>query len=582
MATASVPAALLATGGKDAAAMLAASPVRPYLLACRRHGRGHVPGELRAPLMALLEGLRGIGGDPGDETVGRARTLAIGFLGIEEAIGRGELNYSNYLNLPLIEAFIVSRDIDLVLARARIAFATILANWLREEELALALADQGTPPFRFVRPQVILRIAGLRELAALAGIATVPLALPTLRHWVPRGSDWIALANDADGLLGLVLLTALPQSRFHDELMFIRITHLAECCFIPAWRALAAAEARSESPERALRLVKEAAAQVALLLKLFAGLFRTLPKENFFDGFRPETGGSSAIQSRNYQVLDQAIRGFGAEKVAALAEHPLVGDVDVDPCAPRRVAESLAGRAAGWSEADRHQLLYHLDQIQRSFLAWRTFHLGIARDYMPAEARGTGGMGIGYLERTLDVPSAAVGAPPRPDDRTAAAARNACAIVAEWQPGGDPAAILAAQRLLANRLRGLGAELSLHDPRRVAGGWWLDTANAGEFFVGAAGAPRRCRDGELVVRDSKGIVAAERGGAALRTAARLDNSAVAGRPLRALVLLHVGEGVAETERVREEIRAALAPLGELTLRPIAAGDPARPAGARSG
>jgi tryptophan 2,3-dioxygenase len=575
MATASAPAEPFHAGREATAEMLAAFPVRPYLLACRRHGRGHVPAELRAPLFELLAGLRATDSLPEHDRVRQGRAMAIGFLEIEEAIGRGELHYSNYLNLPLIEAFIIAPDVEVVLARARIAFATILANWLREEELALALSDEGAPPFRFVRPQVAARIAGLRELAAFTGLATVPLALPTLRHWVPRETDWIALANDAQGLLGLVLLTALPQSRYHDELMFIRITQLAECCFIPAWQALGAAEAGSNSPETALRLVKEAGAQVALLLKLFAGVFRTLPKENFFDGFRPETGGSSAIQSRNYQLLDQAIRGFGTEKLAALDEQPLVAGVGGEQGAPRRVLETLVERAcAEWSEADRHQLCYHLEQIQRSFLAWRTFHLGIARDYIPLEARGTGGMGIGYLERTLDAPTAALGTAQRPGGLAAAKLGSACAIVAQLGNWVDAPAILAAGRLLANRLRGLDGELSLHDPRRVAGDWWLDTANASEFFVGAGGMPRSCRDGELVVRDAKGIVAAERGGAALRTAARLESDAAAGRPLQALVLLRSGgDTLAKAERVREEIRAAFGPLSLVELSPLAAPEP---------
>jgi tryptophan 2,3-dioxygenase len=572
MATAPAPAP--EASERDVAARLAAAPVRPYLLACRRHGRGHVPAELRAPLLELLADLREMDGLPDQGAVEQARRLAVGFLEIEEAIGRGELNYANYLNLPLLESFILSPDVESVQLRSRMAFATILADWLREEELALALADQGAPPFRFVRSQVAARIAGLRELAGFAGTASVPLALPTLRRWVPRGPDWLALANDADGLLGLVLLTALPQSRFHDELMFIRITQLAECCFIPAWRALGAAESENGPADRVLRLVKEASVQVALLLKLFANLFRTLPKENFYSGFRPETGGSSAIQSRNYQILDRAIRGFGAEKVAALADQPLVDTVDGDPAAPRRVAETLAGRAAGWSAADRSQLHYHLDQIQRSFLAWRTFHLGIARDYLPAEAHGTGGMGIGYLERTLDEPGSALGAPPSAGERNGPAGEAGFAFVADLRLTGDSAAMLASQRLLTRRLRGLGGELSLHDPRRIAGNWWLDTANAGEFFVGDGGAPQRCREGELVVRDSKGIVASERGGGASRTAARLTGAAMAGQGLNALVLLRV----AEPGRIEEDIRAA---LGAAVVRPIAAGRD-RPAGARSG
>ncbi|MBV8688171.1 MAG: hypothetical protein JOZ90_03235 [Alphaproteobacteria bacterium] len=554
-----------AAGEAHVAARLAASPARPFLLACRRGGRAHVAAELRAPLMALLADLKDLDGVAGSGPVARARDLAIAFLEIEEAIGRGELNYGNYLNLPLLERFILAPDVDLVVRRSRIAFATILADWLREEEQALALADQGSPPFRFVRAQVAARIDALRDLAAFAGTAAVPLTLPTLRNWLPGGPDWIALANDADGLLGLVLLTALPQSRFHDELMFIRVTHLAECCFIPAWRALVAAQELPDAPERVLARVKEASAQVALLLKLFATTFRTLPKENFFDGFRPETGGSSAIQSRNYQILDRAIRGFGAEKVAALEGQPLVGDVPSDSTVAPGIALMLAERAAGWSAADRRQLLYHLDQVQRAFLAWRTFHLGIARDYIPAEARGTGGMGIGYLERTLNAPAATFDAPSSADDRASPGDAPVSPFAASVRIEAGAAAPPDAARKLANRLRGLGAMLSVHDPRRIAGLWWVDTANTGEFYVAAEGEPWRCREGELVVRDAKGIVASERGGAAARTCA----PALSGAATELMVLAPLAGGTARPETVRAEILAALSPLGPVTTRTLA-------------
>ena len=571
MATAAAPSETPALAREaHVAARLAAGPVRPYLLSCRRGGRGHVAAEVRAPLAELLADLRELGPIPGKGAVARARDLAVAFLEIEEAIGRGELNYANYLNLPMIERFIVAGDVDFVVGRARIAFATILADWLREEEQALALADQGAPPFRFVRASVAARIEALRDLAAFAGTAAVPLTLPTLRNWLPGGPDWIALANDGDGLLGLVLLTALPQSRFHDELMFIRITHLAECCFIPAWRALAAAREQPDVPEQVLARVKEASAQVALLLKLFSTVFRTLPKENFFDGFRPETGGSSAIQSRNYQVLDRAIRGFGEEKITALADQPLVDDVESDPHVAARIAGGLAGQAASWNAADRRQLLYHLDQVQRSFLAWRTFHLGIARDYIPAEARGTGGMGIGYLERTLNTPAAAFDSP-SPQDKAAAAHAPLAAFAAAVRIDAGAVPVAEAARKLTNRLRGLGAALSIHDPRRISGEWWVDTAHTGEFYVAADGEPRRCGERELVVRDAKGIVAAERGGAASRTCA----APLPGGSVELLVLAPLARGTAE--RVRAEILAALSPLGEVITRPLAAAAGGAPA-----
>ena len=150
-------------------------------------------------------------------------------------------------------------------------------------------------------------------------------------------------------------------------------------------------------------MIQRAGTYVALLLRLFSTIFRTLPKENFFAGFRPETGGSSAIQSRNYQRLDRIVRGFGREKSDELRKHPSIADLpdsDHPACllAALRTASADANR---WSLVEQQRLAYHLDQIEAQFAAWRSFHLGIARDYLPAEAVGSGGMGIGYLQRTL-------------------------------------------------------------------------------------------------------------------------------------------------------------------------------------
>ena len=133
-------------------------------------------------------------------------------LSIDHAIYvEGKLDYANYLNLRLLEQFVLAPDAATTIARADLALAAIATDWLKAEQQALARADGGEPPFRFVRSAVVSRIAGLRDFQTLVASEMIPCAIPSLSEWSPRGIDWLELADSADGLMGLVMLTALPQ-----------------------------------------------------------------------------------------------------------------------------------------------------------------------------------------------------------------------------------------------------------------------------------------------------------------------------------------------------------------------------------
>lgn len=144
----------------------------------------------------------------------------------------------------------------------------------------------------------------------------------------------------------------------------------------------------------------EANAFVNVLYGAFRVL-RTMPPEHFA-GFRESTGNASAIQSRNYQVMDIYLRGVDPEKrdlyigmphLADLArfEHPRFVSLR------RALATVAESRVAG---AD--QVLQEARLLDERLLTWRGLHLAFAKSYLPDGGAGTGGtVGAPYLARLL-------------------------------------------------------------------------------------------------------------------------------------------------------------------------------------
>jgi tryptophan 2,3-dioxygenase len=184
---------------------------------------------------------------------------------------------------------------------------------------------------------------------------------------------WLSERAEADRLR--VQFSLLPMSVSHDERMFIRILQAFEALFSPLVHALG--EVRAAVARAAPAESLPAARLLAPTLHSGAPLFRVLATMTpaRFLAFRELTAGASAIQSRQYKLVE------------ALCSRAL----------DELVAELQPGQA-------REQLVSDLLAFDREFRSWKRAHCRIA-ERMIADLPGTGGTtGVSYLRERMDGP----------------------------------------------------------------------------------------------------------------------------------------------------------------------------------
>ena len=119
-------------------------------------------------------------------------------------------------------------------------------------------------------------------------------------------------AGDSTRLSALIHLTGIPQTSFHDEVLFLRTIQVGEFCFYGIRMAVIEAieNIHARKVHHAVARIAEASTLAELLHKMFV-ILRTMPPEHFAD-FRDYTEDASAVQSRNYQLMDIYVRGVDA------------------------------------------------------------------------------------------------------------------------------------------------------------------------------------------------------------------------------------------------------------------------------
>src|SRR5690606_30849541 len=110
-------------------------------------------------------------------------------------------------------------------------------------------------------------------------------------------------ALDTSHAASLMFVTALPQTKEHDEYLFLRTIHISEVCF---WGILTSILSSMESIKNkdfdsAKSHLQTGVAFADILVPLFQA-FKTMSPEHFTN-FRDATGNASAIQSRTYQLV---------------------------------------------------------------------------------------------------------------------------------------------------------------------------------------------------------------------------------------------------------------------------------------
>ena len=332
---------------------------------------------------------------------------------LDTALDKWDGRYANptYLGLSLLPLPAVddlSHDIAAVERRYDRLFAQLIADASRFE---IAAAEGTTELLPQLRPdarttakrcRLGLQVAGpaARRLGLSEGVAVDDPIAGARRLWANLAAD-LPLEERRT-----LQLTMLPVSLIHDEYQFIRVLQSFEATFALVAVQLQAAVRALTGGGSDLALSRIQAAET--VLREAAPLFSLVAtmQVQAFHTFREFTEGASAIQSRNYKIVESLCRQpdpFRLDSAAYLSvpevrRRVLAGQVTLD-------GAFQAARAGGHLSArDVDDLEQAMRQFAATLLRWRRTHYGIAVR-MLGERTGTGYTeGSPYLKEVQTIP----------------------------------------------------------------------------------------------------------------------------------------------------------------------------------
>ena len=198
-------------------------------------------------------------------------------------------------------------------------------------------------------------------------------------------------------------LTALPQSAWHDEYLFLRTIQCSECCFWGVMTGVIGAmeEAKLGRLQHATELLNQASGFARFLIPLFDA-FKTMPTEAFRE-FRDDTGDASAIQSRTYQQMQIFTQGLDERKIHFIAAVPenvdllLMGHPNFIHLGKLIQLLDQSPQLPGLA-----QFKVATQELDDALFRWRQIHLGIAKRYL-GDLMGSGATpGFTYLKSHYD------------------------------------------------------------------------------------------------------------------------------------------------------------------------------------
>jgi tryptophan 2,3-dioxygenase len=201
-------------------------------------------------------------------------------------------------------------------------------------------------------------------------------------------------------------LSILPVYVAHDEYLFIRVLQSFEAAF--AMMAVLVRTAITGLAGGTASVATDALTSAESVLRRSAPLFSLLATMQVisFRTFREFTDGASAIQSRNYKMLEALCRRQDSERLDSAAYHS-VPDVRRQAMDGMATLDDtlLAARRSGWlAPAVCDEVTSAMDRFATRLKAWRKTHYRLALR-MLGDARGTGYTeGTPYLGRVTDIP----------------------------------------------------------------------------------------------------------------------------------------------------------------------------------
>jgi tryptophan 2,3-dioxygenase len=334
---------------------------------------------------------------------------------LDTALDKWDGRYANptylafsLLPLPTVDNLDHLQDITAIERQYDRLLVQLIADALRLEiaatDSATALLPQMRPDARTAakRCRLGLQVAGpaARRLAWSDGVEVADPIAGARRLWANLATD-LSLADRR-----ALQLTMLPVSVIHDEYQFIRVLQAFETTFALVAVQLHAAivaltDGRSDLALPRIRVAETRLREAAPLWSLVATM-----QVEAFRAFREFTEGASAIQSRNYKLVESLCRQPDASRLESAAYLSV-------PEVRQRVLEgqmTLDGAFASARDAGRLSAgdLDDLEQAMREFAAallrWRRTHYGLAVR-MLGERTGTGYTeGSPYLKAVQAIP----------------------------------------------------------------------------------------------------------------------------------------------------------------------------------
>lgn len=276
---------------------------------------------------------------------------------------------------------------------------------LAKFEMHSLIGCESAQPLHFEPELAVQRIRMLKEVYD----ATAPLREPIPGYisqltTAPRHyENLIDYTSDSDRIGGLVQLSCIPQTQFHDEVLFLRSIHISELCFYGL--RVATIRAKEEilrgAFDNARTRFEEAIAFAEILRHIFQ-VVRTMPLQHFLD-FRSSAANASAVQSANYQLLEIQLFGLSDHKLALFERIPHLRNL-------RRyyhpgfisLRDVLAPLPATRNTDELESMLEAARRLDSKLLTWRGLHVSFAKFYLSDIPIGTGGTsGAAYLKTFL-------------------------------------------------------------------------------------------------------------------------------------------------------------------------------------
>ena len=197
----------------------------------------------------------------------------------------------------------------------------------------------------------------------------------------------------------VLMLTMLPVYTLHDEYMFLRVLQMFETTFamLAVHLRMAVADMASRDIARAVYFLESADEALRQAAPVFSMLATTQVES--FRTFREFTEGASAIQSRNYKIVESICRRPDKDRIESAAflsvpkvrERVLAGQATIDD-AFREVCDS-----GELSSGECEELAEAMQRFASTLSRWRNTHYQLAAR-MLGDSPGSGYTeGVPYL-----------------------------------------------------------------------------------------------------------------------------------------------------------------------------------------